>query len=89
MAKKPKPPPAATAEAKSPEAKPAWDAFERGDHRTARREAKALLAGNAPEAAKAEARDILKRTNLEPGVLVALLALGVVIAGIVALLASR
>ena len=53
MAKKPKEE-AGKAVAKSPESQPAWDAFERGDYRGARKLARSLLEGAAPEPAKAE-----------------------------------
>jgi hypothetical protein len=86
MAKKTaKPPP----EPHAPEMQPAWSAYQRGDFRAARQKAKALLAAGAPEPAKDEARELIQRTNLEPGVVLTLVAMTLAIVGIVLALALR
>jgi len=86
MAKKvPQPP----AEPRAPEMQNAWAAYQRGDMRTARRQARAVLAGAAPEPAKSEARDLIGRTNLEPGVALTLAVMILTVVGIVLALALR
>lgn len=89
MAKTNAPAPAPAKDTRTPELAAAWEAFERGDVRGARRQAQVILAGSASEAAKADARDLLARSDLEPGVKVTLLLMALVLGAIVAVLAAR
>jgi hypothetical protein len=89
MAKTNAPAPAPAKDLRTAEVKPAWDAFERGDMRGARAQARAIASGNSSEAVKQDARDLLSRTDLEPGVKITLLAMVAVLGAIVAILASR
>ena len=89
MAKTNAPAAAPAQDLRSAEVKPALDAFERGDLRSARSQARAILSGTFSEAAKQDARDLLSRADLEPGVKITLLAMVVVLGTIVAILAAR
>ena len=84
MAKKNAPTPKSES---APEMQGAWAAMDRGDVRGARAEAKAILAGNAPEAAKAEARELLARTGLEPTLKLTLAGMIITVVVIVVVLA--
>ncbi|MBS2032082.1 MAG: molecular chaperone DnaJ [Deltaproteobacteria bacterium] len=76
-------------ESGAPELTAAWAALDRGDVRTARRDAKAVLAGSASDGVKAEARDVLSRTGLELGIRLTLAGMLVAVIVIVIALASR
>jgi hypothetical protein len=79
-------PPGAPAPGSAQQAKelqPAWEAYERGDNRTARREARAVLARpDASEEARKEAQAMLERTGFEPLALAAVIVVSLVVAGI-------
>ena len=88
MAKK-KQPETPSSEPGAPELVQAWAALDRGDVRAARRDAKAVLAGSASDAVKAEAKDVLSRTGLELGIRLTLASMLVAVIVILIALANR
>ena len=56
------------------EAEAAEDAYERGDHAVARRQARAILAGGAPDEQRERAQRLLDRTQNDRAVYVLLAA---------------
>ena len=73
----------------APEMKPAWEAYQRGDQRGARKQAKALLAGNPSEPVRREALELIRRTNLDPAVKLTLAVMALTVVGIIIALALR
>jgi hypothetical protein len=66
----------------APEMRKAWEFFLAGDNRAARKEAKSVLSGQSSQAAQDEARELIRRTNLDPGALITIITMVVVILGI-------
>lgn len=73
----------------SPQMKQAWKHFESGDKLTARREAKAVLAGNPGEEDARQARELIDRTRLPPIALYTAAAAALIIVSLIVLAAVR
>ncbi len=84
MAKSPDPKKeGAAAPARAPEMQEAWSKFEAGDNRAARAAARQVLANaSASAAAKGEAEELLQRIGYDPGALLSVGVVALVIVGI-------